>query len=64
MDDRLARREAIRHGLSYIGTARMLHLAEVRSLVHSAEAVVNRMAECGYRISPMLLQQLKTQPDP
>ena len=59
MDDRLARREAMRHGLSYIGTARMLHLAEERSLIDNAEVVVQRMAECGYRISPLLLQQLK-----
>lgn len=58
-DDRLARREATRHGLNYIGTARVLHLAERRSIVDSAEDVVQRMAECGYRISPLLLQQLK-----
>ena len=59
MDDRLARREAMRHGLNHIGTVRMLHLAETRSLIENAEIVVQRMAECGYRISPMLLQQLK-----
>ena len=59
MDDRLARREAMRNGLDYIGTARVLHLAETRSLIDSAEVVVQRMAECGYRISPLLLQQLK-----
>ena len=59
IDDRLARREAMRHGLSYIGTARMLHLAEVRSIIDSAEVVLQRMAACGYRISSLLLQQLK-----
>lgn len=59
MDDRLARREAERHGLSYIGTARLLHLAKTKSLIDSAEVVVQRMAECGYRISPLLLQHLK-----
>ena len=59
MDDRLARREALRHGLNYIGTARLLHLAETRSLIEDAAVVVQRMAECGYRISPLLLQQLK-----
>ena len=61
MDDRVARREAMRQGLDYIGTARMLHLAERRSLIDNAEVVVQRMAECGYRISPLLLQQLKAQ---
>lgn len=64
MDDRLARREAQRHGLSYIGTARMLHLAETRALIDSAEVVVQRMAECGYRISPLLLRHLKRRRGP
>ncbi|MDE0222043.1 MAG: hypothetical protein OXJ90_22440 [Spirochaetaceae bacterium] len=59
MDDRLARREAMRHGLSYIGTARMLYMAERRSLIDDAAVVVQHMAACGYRISPLLLQQLR-----
>ena len=61
VDDRLARREATRSGLDYIGTVRMLHLAEQRSIVGDAEAVIQRMAECGYRISPLLLRQLRAQ---
>ena len=61
MDDRLARREATRRGLDYIGTVRMLHLAEQRSIVGDAEATIQRMAECGYRISPLLLRQLRAQ---
>ena len=61
MDDRLARREATRHGLNYIGTVRMLHLAEQRSIVDNAEATIQRMAECGYRISPLILRQLRAQ---
>ena len=44
MADRLARREAARRGLDYIGTVRMLHLAEQRSLVVNAEATIQRMA--------------------
>ena len=40
----------MRHGLNYIGTARVLHLAERRSIIDSAEDMVQRMAECGYRI--------------
>ena len=59
LDDRLARREALRHGLSYIGTVRMLYLAETRSVIKDAAAVIDAMAVCGYRISPLLLQQLK-----
>ena len=59
MDDRLARREALRRRLNYIGTVRMLHLAESRSLIEDAAVVVRRMAVRGYRISPLLLQQLR-----
>ena len=61
MDDRLARRAAMQRGLSYIGTVRMLHLAERRAIIDSAEDMIQRMAECGYRISPLLLQQLRLQ---
>ena len=61
VDDRLARREATRHGLDYIGTVRMLHLAEQRSIVDNAETTIQRMAECGYRISPLILRQLRAQ---
>lgn len=59
VDDRLARREAMRRGLDYIGTARVLHLAEQRSLIDDAEGRFQRMAENGYRISALLLKQLK-----
>ena len=59
IDDRLARREALRLGLNYLGTVRMLDLAETRSVINDAAAVIQAMAECGYRISPLLLQQLQ-----
>ena len=61
MDDRLARREATRRGLDYIGTVRMLHLAEQRSIIDGAETTIQRMADCGYRISPLILRQLRVQ---
>lgn len=61
MDDRLARRAAMQHGLNYIGTVRMLYLAEQRSIIENAGLVIQRMTECGYRISPLLLQQLRLQ---
>ena len=59
VDDRLARRQALQLGLDYIGTVRMLLLAERRSLIDDAETVVQRMTANGYRISPRVLQQLK-----
>ena len=61
MDDRLARRQALRCGIAYIGTARMLLLAEQRSVIDDAEVIVHRMTAAGYRISPRILQQLKAQ---
>ena len=59
LDDRLARREAKRRGLDYIGTARMLLLAEHESIIDDAEAVIRRMSEHGYRISASAVQRLR-----
>ena len=59
LDDRLARREAKRRGLDYIGTARMLLLAEHESIIDDAEAVIRRMSEHGYRISASVVQRLR-----
>lgn len=64
VDDRLARRQALQLGLDYIGTVRMLLLAERRSLIDDAETVVQRMTANGYRISPRVLQQLKARDTP
>ncbi len=55
MDDRLARRYALRRGLSVIGTVRLLDLAEARGLVESAAQCIEAMSANGYRISPELL---------
>lgn len=60
VDDRLARRHALQRGLAYIGTVRMLVLAEERQVIHNAEAIVQQMAASGYRISTRILQRLKT----
>ena len=59
VDDRLARRQAQRLRLNHIGTARMLLLAEQRSLIDDAETIIHRMRANGYRIAPRVLQQLK-----
>ena len=61
LDDRLARREAMRLGLDYIGTARLAYLAERASIIDDAESLVQRMTEGGYRISPQVLERLKAQ---
>jgi len=59
MDDRLARRYALKRGLSIIGTARLLDIAEQRGLLGSAEDCIQDMAERGYRISTGLLDRIR-----
>lgn len=59
MDDRIARRQAMRWRLAFIGTAHMLLLAEQRSVIADAETVIRRLTAAGYRISPRILQQLR-----
>ncbi len=59
VDDRLARRQALRHGLNIIGTVRLLDIAEKKGIISSAEQLIDDMSECGYRISPKLLEQIR-----
>lgn len=59
MDDRLARREALHRGISFIGTARVAWLAEKQGLVTSAHDLLTAMAEQGYFISTDLLLKFK-----
>jgi predicted nucleic acid-binding protein len=59
VDDRLARREAARLGLPFIGTVRVLWVAEQRGLIPSAERIVGQMRTNGYRISVELLEVIR-----
>lgn len=59
VDDRLARREAARLGLPFIGTVRVLWVAEQRGLIPSAERIVGQMRANGYRISVELLEVIR-----
>jgi uncharacterized protein len=59
LDDRLARRHALRLGLNIVGTVRLLDLAERRGLLDSAELLIERMHQHGYRIGPDLLGHLR-----
>lgn len=61
VDDRLARRFAIKQGINIIGTARLLDLAEQRGLIEGAEQCISEMAAIGYRISLKLLQQIRSE---
>ncbi len=55
IDDQLARRNAIRLKLNFIGTAKVLTLAERKGLISSAETSLLSMIDNGYRISPKYL---------
>ena len=59
VDDRLARRAALERGVRFVGTVRVLLVAEQRGLIEEAESVVSRMAASGYRISVELLRRAR-----
>ncbi len=59
MDDYLARKQAIRHGCSVIGTVRLLDEAERDHLIDSAELLIADMQRHGYRISRTILERLR-----
>lgn len=56
VDDRLARRFALKQGLNIIGTVRLLKLAEQRGLIDNAKQKIKEMAANGYRINVELLK--------
>ena len=61
VDDRLARRFALKQGINIVGTVRILDLAERRGLIKSAELSIAEMTAIGYRISTELLKQIRSE---
>ncbi len=61
MDDRLARRYALRRSLNIVGTVRLLDLAEQRGLIESAEQCIQEMSDCGYRVSNEILKKIRSE---
>ncbi len=61
VDDRLARRYALKQGLNIVGTVRLLDLAEQRRLIDNAEECIHEMAAIGYRIPVKLLHQIRSE---
>ena len=59
LDDRLARREALRLGVQLVGTVKVLVVAEQHGVIADAGLVVRQMIGNGYRISLELLKQVK-----
>ncbi len=60
VDNRLARRYALKLGINIVGTVRILDLAEQRGLIRSADQRIAEMVAFGYRISVELLQQIRS----
>lgn len=59
LDDRLARRYALRKGLNIVGSVRLLDLAEQRGLIQSVAGCIRQMSDFGYRVSVDLLEQIR-----
>ncbi|MYE13776.1 MAG: DUF3368 domain-containing protein [Gammaproteobacteria bacterium] len=55
VDDRIARRACLELGVDFVGTVRVLWLAEREAVIDSAADAIERMAASGYRISPTIL---------
>ncbi len=61
LDDRLARRQAEKLKLAFMGTVRLLYIAEQRGLIDSADRCVEQLRQTGYRISPDILLRIRQQ---
>lgn len=59
LDDRLARRHAMQLKLNFIGTVRILDMAEQRDLISNADSLIDEMRKHGYRIHPDLLRSIR-----
>lgn len=59
LDDGLARKEAHRKRLKFIGTAMLLCLAEEKGLLNSAELLAEEMGARGYRISLQIFKIIR-----
>lgn len=64
LDDRLARRQVEKLKLAFMGTVRLLFIAEQRGLIESAERCVEQLRQSGYRISPDFLPHIRQQGSP
>ncbi|OQX10606.1 MAG: hypothetical protein BWK73_19875 [Thiothrix lacustris] len=60
VDDQLARRQAAKLGLTFIGLIRLLAIAEQQGLLDSAEQAVETVSLAGYRVSLKILRQIQS----
>lgn len=61
MDDALARKQALRKQLIIVGTAALLFDAQRKGLIADAETLIADLNQVGYRISDIVISQLKVQ---
>lgn len=59
IDDLLARKQALKLGLNFIGTVRLLDIAEKQGIIPDAIQIIDAISNTGYRISKDILQQLR-----
>jgi predicted nucleic acid-binding protein len=60
MDDALARKQALRKQLIIVGTAALLFDAQRKGLITDAETLIAELNQAGYRISAVVIAQLKS----
>jgi predicted nucleic acid-binding protein len=61
MDDLLARKIALRHQLSIVGTAMLIYSAESKQLIPSADELIDELRLKKYRISQKVIDSIKKQ---
>ncbi len=59
VDDRLARKQAIKLELAFIGTVRLLDMAEKQGIITDAAHTIEAISKTGYRISKDILKQIR-----
>lgn len=60
LDDRLARKRAAKLELAFVGTVRLLDIAEKKGLIESAQNSIEALNKQGYRISLKILDELRS----
>ncbi|MGH2597938.1 MAG: DUF3368 domain-containing protein [Dehalococcoidia bacterium] len=60
-DDRLARREAVRRGVSVVGTVGLLRQARVLNLIPAAYPTLLDLRRYGFWVSDLLLEQIRVE---
>jgi predicted nucleic acid-binding protein len=60
MDDRLARRYALKKGLNIVGSVRLLDMAQRRGLIQRAEGCIRQMSDFGYRVSIDVVARIRS----